>query len=337
MIFSMRWRIEKVLRGRSVWAALLVGLVAFPGTGFAQELPDSLVGGRYTESELRLPHLGRHVFAPNGLVPDPFITTFVRNSLGMGKANDVETPLIVIDGQEILGLRGDLLYAVLNFEYQQRIKSWIAARGQIRVIGRLGTDVQAILSDGITTVSGFEFGWLIKIHKTDRIMLSGDLVLANQTFTLLNVLGMVQDIVEGIPPKLTRTTPALRAGGGLRFGWSVSELFGVTAVGNLGYGEAVIRTEKDNMYFNMGATLDFDLDAKTPVPVGLALGYRFDRFPEGGEAVSSTVNAAVFRISYNGRPDFGLGLEFSTERIESKRFREPFNTGAATIDFRYYF
>jgi hypothetical protein len=325
-----------VLR-RGWWAALLVGIILIPGTGFGQEAPDSLIGGRYTASEITLPHLGPHVFSPNSIVPDPFITTFVRNNLGMGKARDVKTPILVIDSTEVLGLKGDLLYAFLDFEYQQRLKSWIAVRGHVRVIGRMGTDVQAFLSDGVTTATGFEFGWLIKILKTDRVMLSGDLMMANRSFTILNVLGMVEDIVDGIPPQLTRKTPSLRAGGGLRFGWAVSELFGATAVANLGYGEAIVRTEKDKMYFNLGTTLDFDLGAKTPVPVGLSVGYRFDDFPEGGEDVSTTINSGFLRISYNGRPDFSLGLELSGERVESDQFREPFNTAVATIDFRYYF
>ena len=117
----------------------------------------------------------------------------------------------------------------------------------------------------------------------------------------------------------------------------MSELFGATAVGNLGYGESVVRTEKDKIYFNFGTTLDFDLHAKTPVPLALALGYRYDSFPESGDEVSTKLSMGLLRISYNGRPDFSLGLELSSERVNSESLQDPFYADAVKIDFRYFF
>jgi hypothetical protein len=337
---SLEWK-EAMTRalGRGWFGSVLVGvsLSLCVGSVFGQESPDSIVGGRFAVSDVRLPHLGDHIFSPNGSVPDPFITTYVRNTLGIGKALDIKTPIIVIDDEEILGLRGDILVAFLDFEYQQRIKSWIAVRAHLNVVGRLGTDVQAFLADGVTAVSGFELGWLLKIYRSERIMLSGDLMVANRPFTSVNVLGFVEDIVDGVPPRLTTTTPAVRTGGGLRFAWAASRFFGVTAASALGYAESVGDRSTDRAFFKFGTTMDVDIRSKTPVPLGVSLGYRLDTVPEGGEDVGSSTHGGILRISYNGRPDFSLGLELSTERVESSTFSEPFTIGSTLIDFRYYF
>ena len=111
------------------------------------------------------PLLGGHRFIPNSFTRDPFSRTYVRNSLGIGQALDVEfVPQLDIGGGDTIpGLSGDLLFAVLDFEYQHAVKDWLAVWGKINMIGRLGTDVGAILAQGATVLTGFELGWLIKL------------------------------------------------------------------------------------------------------------------------------------------------------------------------------
>jgi hypothetical protein len=304
----------------------------------AQEPGDQeSASGRFEGQEVKVPHLGEHLFVPNSFVPDVFLTSYVRNSLGLGQALDIKTPLIIINDEPVIGLQGDLLFASLEIEYQQAIKSWIAARGRITILGRLGTDVQSFLADGVTTSGGFEFGWLIKLWKTKKIMLSGDLSLANGTFTTLNVTGFVEDIVNGISPSLVRKTPAIRASGGLRFAWAASRLFGLTMMVAPGYGESIDRFSADKIFVASAATLDFDINTVTPIPIGIAAGYRFDTFPEGGEDITNAEHAGMLRFAYNGRPDFSLGLELSWGRIDSQNLLDPLNVAIAALDFRYFF
>lgn len=124
--------------------------------------------GRAAESPRR--SLAGHAFTPNNLVPDPFIKTFIRNSVGIGSAVDIEFPVAIIDGDTIVGFDGDLVFALLDFEYQRTLRDWLAARGQFKLQARLGTNVGSLLASGITASTGFELGWLARLFQTDHTL-----------------------------------------------------------------------------------------------------------------------------------------------------------------------
>jgi hypothetical protein len=277
------------------------------------------------------------VFTPNNVVPDPFIKTFIRNSVGIGSAVDIEIPVAVIDNDTIVGFKGDVMFALLDFEYQHAVRDWLAARGQFTVLGRLGTNVGALLASGITASTGFEFGWLARLFQSDRTLLSADLKLASNNFTFINVTDFVEDIIGGRQAELVRSTPSVRGGGGLRFAWGASPLFGLTASAETGYGESVERGSEDQWYFELGTTLDFDLLAVSEVPLGIVLGYKHDTFPESGDDISDNIDMGLVRVAYNGRSDFVVALDFTMERFESKRLNKSISFGSLGINLRYYF
>jgi hypothetical protein len=293
--------------------------------------------GQPAAADMKVPYLNGHVFTTTDQVPDPFISTYLRSNLGMSKAYGLDIPLGVIDGDTIQGLTGDLLFAVLRFEYQQKIQSWIAVRAQAQVIGRLGDGIQSLLATGISANMGFEFGWLFKLLRSERVMLSGSLDISNNSFTTINLLDFIRDIIDTGEGQLVRKTPSLRAGGGLRFGWGVSELFGVTAFAETGYGESVVRGSSDEWFTAFGATADFDLGAKTTVPIGIALGYNQDSFPEGGADIAEVVRGAVVKLAYTGRSDFTIGLNFAYTGVPIRTIDQRIKSASTTFEMRYFF
>ncbi len=71
------------MRAMKIFSVLLAAwglMVLLPWASLAEEAPD------YPLPEDKIPRLGDHRFTPNNLTSDPFIRTYVRNSLGMGKA-----------------------------------------------------------------------------------------------------------------------------------------------------------------------------------------------------------------------------------------------------------
>jgi hypothetical protein len=287
--------------------------------------------------ELKRPHIGGHTFTPNNIVRDPFINSFVRNSLGLGQAVDVEIPLFDVDTVDLVGLRGDLLFAFLDFEYQGQVRDWLAARGEFRVLGRLGTDIGALLANGVTGATAFELGWLARLFQSESTLLSADIEISNNSTTAVNLKDFLEDVIEGVPARLVRSTPSLRGGAGLRFAWGASPFFGLTALGHAGYGESVDRDEEDKAFFQFGGTLDFDFSAISAVPIGVILGGRYDTFPEGGEDISNNLLTGLVRIAYNGRPDFLLALDFTFEEFDSKTLDQTVRFGSTGISMRYYF
>jgi len=289
------------------------------------------------DSEWKAPHKNGHTFSPIGGVPDAFVRSYIRNNIGMSQTADVDIPLGIIDGDTLFASRGALLFANLQIEYQQTIRDWIAFRAKFNVNGRLGTGTSALLSTGVSATTGFELGWLIRLLETDRGYMSLSFDVNNTSFTTINIADFVEDVIDGEDAELVRTTPSMRAGVGLRYTHAFSPLVGLISYFRTGYGESVDRVSEDEWFTEFGATVDFDLAGVGWVPIGLAVGYRQDSFPEGGADITDVVRAFLFRVGYTAREDLALGLNFTYSTFPSDQLEEKIKSTGLNLDIRYYF
>jgi hypothetical protein len=309
-----------------VWGALLVAGIA-PGLA-AQDIG---------HGALKRPAIGGHTFLSSDAVPDPFVRSFVRQSLGIAQAVDLQFPLGIIDGDTLLLLEGDLTYAVLDFEYQHAVKDWLAARGRFNLRSRLGTDGTSLLAAGVQVNTGFEFGWLIRLLQTDKTILSASAEVGKRSFTVVDIRQFVLDIVDGVSnPQLVDNVPTVRGTGGLRFGWGVSRLFGLTALLEVGYGDASRRDQDGVFLYTLGSNLDFDVGAVTPVPISVGVGYSQTSVIEqvDGDSDSRTV---VVRLGYTGRPDFVIGVDIVGNALRDVNIAETVKSFGGVLTMRYYF
>jgi len=287
------------------------------------------------------PLLGEHRFVPNDVTRDPFSRTYVRNALGVGRALDIEfLPSLDIEGGDTIpGLSGDLLFAVLDFEFQHAVKDWMGVWGRVNLVGRLGTDVGALLSEGATILSGFEIGWLLRIVETNRVALSGTVNLWNNSFTGVNVADWVAGIINAEQVPLVQNVPSVQAGAGLRVAWGVSSLIGVTAATELGFGEAVFRREPDQVLLRGSGAVDLNLLARSSVPLGFVLGFEATNAPRSGDARTDRLSQGFFRIAYTGRDDFVIAVNYSRSRVYFTRQddKDATSTGTILLNMRYYF
>ena len=266
--------------------------------------------------------------------------TYVAQELGIGQAVDIDfLPEFVIGDDTIQGLSGDLLYALLGLEYQARIKPWLGFFGKVELLGRLGTDVGALLSQGATVLTGFELGWVVRVVETDKIGLSATANVWNNSFTGINLLDWVEGIVDDEPVDLVQNTPSVRGGGGLRFAWAASQLFGVTANTLVGFGESRARRGENSVSYTLAAGVDLDLYQRYSVPLGFALGTEFNNAPREGDEFADRANRVNFRIAYTGREDFLIALQLGWSQLSFIEDTEDDNvsTGALSLNTRYYF
>jgi len=287
-----------------------------------------------------IPVLGEHKYMPNSIVNDPFIKTYIRNSVGIGQALDLDIPVVVIDDHEVLGLRGDLMFASLDFEYQHSVKDWLAVWGKFNILARIGNDTQALLSQGITAATGFEFGWLFKLMKKDNTMLSLSLSLENSGATIINLLDFINRIIDddfSYNNSLVNNVQSVRGGSGLRFAWSVSKLLGFYATGELLYGQSVEVRGDSRFFYNIGGVLDFDLNAVSDLPFGILVGYSQTNLQSSGDITTGDLNTFFFRIGYNKTSDLSIGIESSFNKIPVKSVDQTLNAGLTKIMLRYYF
>jgi len=288
-------------------------------------------------SEWKAPHKNGHTFSPINSVPDAFVRSYIRNSLGMSQTADVDIPLGIIGGDTLFASRGALLFANLQVEYQQTIKDWIAFRAKFNVNGRLGTGTSALLTSGVSATTGFELGWLMRLLETDRGYMSLSFDVVNTSFTTINIAEFVEDVIDGEDAELVKTTPSMRAGVGLRYTHAFSPLVGLISYFKTGYGESVDRVSEDEWFTEFGATVDFDLAAVGWVPIGLAVGYRQDSFPEGGADITDVVRGFLFRVGYTGRKDLALGLNFQYSTFPTDQLETKIKSTGLDFDIRYYF
>jgi hypothetical protein len=289
------------------------------------------------EREWKAPHKNGHTFSTIGGVPDAFVRSYIRTGIGVSSTSDVDIPLGIVDGDTLFASRGSLVFANLGLEYSQTIKDWIAFRAKINVNGRLGTGTSALLTTGLSAATGFELGWLMRLLETDRGYMSLSFDVRNTNFTTIDISRFVEDIIDGEDAELVRNTPSMRAGVGLRYSHAFSPLVGLISFIDTGYGESVDRESEDEWYTRFGATVDFDLAAVNWVPIGIAVGYSQDSFPEGGADITDVVRAFLFRIGYTGREDLALGLNVSISSFPTDQLDETVSANGVTFDIRYFF
>ena len=82
-------------------------------------------------SDYGVPKLGKTVFIPNTAIDNPFINTRIRTTLGFGQTSNLLTPILYLNDNPIVGLEGDLIYALLEIEYQYAVQDWMAIWGQV--------------------------------------------------------------------------------------------------------------------------------------------------------------------------------------------------------------
>jgi hypothetical protein len=203
----------------TVLSLVLCLLIMTVMSGYSQ----SKITDNMRDSALRIPkpNLNGHKFITNALVKDPFVRTHIRNSLGIGQTLDFETPVLILNGNKVVSLKGDLLYTSIDFEYQQEIRDWLAFSGRFQVAGRMGTEVSALFTNGINFITGLELGWMVKAFENRNMALSGHMKVTSNSGTYVNLYDFIQGVVIDsgkitVGNKLVKSTPLTRVLGGAR-------------------------------------------------------------------------------------------------------------------------
>lgn len=288
-----------------------------------------------------VPKLGETRFLSTPFLPDPFIRTVLSNKLGYGGANDLKLTLLEMEEQPVLGLEGDVVYALLEIRYQHAVQGWLAVWVDARLSTRLGTELQSLLAQGVSLFTGLEVGWLARVYETDRHVLSTSVSLSNSSSTIVDLYSFVNRIIEdgGLEPDntLVRDVPRLSGGADLRYAFAASEMIGIQANGKAIYGETAERRASNQWSYVLGAVLHLDLYARTRLPLGFALGYKHVTVPDPVDGDIAGRHSFLLNTSYTGRPDFTFGLDFQYERVPMPGFDEDANVFSLLASLWYYF
>ena len=282
-----------------------------------------------------------HRFISNPYVQSPFINTYLETLIGAGQTNVLDFPPIMIDTIEIILPKGDLAFSYAEFEYQQAVKDWIAFSMRFNFVGRIGTDAQALISQGVNVAAGFSFGWLIKLYRDNNSMLSGTMKISSNYVTFIDLYDFVEGIIDsGKITKentLIKTTPVTLGSFGVSYVYAFNRIFGITAAGTASYGESAERYSEDEWNFNYGVSVDADLNPQYSVPIALALSYfGVTRGKNTTSTLGDSQNIA-FQINYTGKRDLDLGLIYNYQWFKNGNLSDEINFSNIYLDLKYYF
>jgi hypothetical protein len=316
-------------------AALMLTVLTGPGAR-SQDTPVAA-----PDAAPRIGVLSGHTFIPSSFIRDPFIRTYFRTGLGFGSTLDFTQPVPTVNGKPLLGPTGDLLFALLDVEYQYTVRPWLAVRGRLSVIGRMADETPALISQGVTLATGFDLGWLFRVTSSERFAASGSLGVKNTATTDVYLQRFIEGIIDNgeILPgnKLVLTTPTLRGSAGVHGAYVLSHLTGLTVSGIVDYGESTDRGKTDGWYYSVSVALDFNMHADGGTPIGFVIGGRTGSAPDIQAADSRTSQAIFGRIAYTGAEEFALGLDLGYQFIPVRDLAEKQNFLSAVVDIRLYF
>ena len=254
--------------------------------------------------------LNNHAFINLSPIQTPFTNTNMTMTTGFGETGDFDFPPQLIRNDTITGLQGDLRLLDLGFQYRQKVRDWIAFYLHFGTAFRVGDETSALLSQGSNTVFHLEIGTMIKIIRKDHLMLSLSYEVQNFEGNFVDIDGFIEDILNGVKPRLVRKVPALTTGVGAHFAWGISPTFGFRTNVAYSYGETFTRGSSSSRY-NVSFSVDADFNPKFKVPLGLAFGYTVTTEPEIVYVDDRQANWYLIKIAYTGRAEFDFGIELS--------------------------
>ena len=307
------------------WLLIIILIGSFTVYGYAQE------------SGNKIPELNDHVFTYFSSLKSPFTNTSFTTNLGFGSASNLSYEITDINGQPIAGINGSLIFTTLSFDYQQRVRDWIAMYLHGGLTARLGSDVFSLLSQGVNTVTTFKIGWIIKLIEGEKYALSGNIGINNYSGTFINIQRFLEDVINNVPnPSISASAPVLLGEAGLQFAYGFNEVIGLSLEGTLGVGESFDRKDSDLRYALKGG-LDFNFKHKYDVPLGLALGYNLVSQPQLVYINKGTAQITGFKLSYTGTRDYLIGIETHLMNIPLENVDEKSRFLVALLSMRYYF
>jgi hypothetical protein len=284
--------------------------------------------------------LNDHWFIPSGRLTDPFVTTHVRSRVAAGFASRFKSPYIVVSGDTLGQLGGDLAFFGLDFEYQQNLFHMASLRLSLEGNARAGTSGSTMLANGVTSLYGLELEGKARILRRSKLELTGVAGLSRKDAFDINLIRFAKGILdsgEAETGELVEQSDIQRYYAGPAMAYAVKPWLGFTGYAFFGSAKPFDRESVDHFLFRGAITGQVDFGKLSSIPVGLAIGYDMDSFPEAADSRIEGIPTWTIQVAYTGRQDFSLGLEVANSKLEISDSESAFHSTVININMRYYF
>jgi hypothetical protein len=263
------------------------------------------------------PTIASHTFVPNTLVEGPFLATHFRSMVGLANAFGYSILTVPTPGDTVISIDGKMTWVLVEFAHRQKVSSWLSLEGSLTGGARVGTNTASAIADGVSVITSVEAGGLARVVETERVTASASLDARWSGLTLLNIVGFVEEIIDSVESggpidsiSLSSNSGALQMRGGFRLAYAPAPVVGFTFLSEVGVGQDYAEIEEAALDLTLGATVSFNLHSIEKAPLGFVAGYRFSTFSDRSETSDGQSHIGVVGVSYVGKGDFTVGVEF---------------------------
>src|SRR4030095_10560325 len=284
--------------------------------------------------------LDGHTFITNSVVNNPFIKSYLKSALGIGQTVDYTVPVHDLNGEEIAALKGNLIFATLNIEFQQAIRDWLAFYGEFTVLTRIGSEAQALIASGVNLSTDFKLGWHIRLLRSRKSQLSTFIHVENNSATTIDLLSFAKGVIDSgkvVPSnQFVNTTPVTTVNSGLRYAYAFNRTLGLQAEFEFGYGSSLDREKENQWTTSWGVSFDCDFYPKYSVPIGILFAYQNSNY-DNTQIVNGLPVQFLLQINYTGREDFEFGIAANYQTFKEKAYGTRLQFINLGTIFKYYF
>lgn len=287
--------------------------------------------------------LNGHKFITNSVIPNPFIKSKIKSSLGF--ANSISTEIPLLKFGDTLGtkeIKADITYANGYFEFDYAVTDWAAIWIKFGGIARIGTNTPSIFVTGVTANTNFESGMLFKIKEFKKTMLSSSIKIQNSSSTDLNIYEFIKSILDSnayLPNnRLVTSYNPLSGNIDLRFAYAPSPMWSILTYLDGGYGEVIDMDSIVNKFsYSFGGSVTYDLGVTTKIPFGVGAAFKINSVSPTMQYFKSTTQSYMFQIIYTGSKDFLIGLESNYVKIPTRYNDIVVNLSSFNLGWTYFF
>jgi hypothetical protein len=309
---------------KKIWSTILILMALLPALTAAE-----------SPVQRHLPLLNNHYFMPFANFPSPFITTIFKTGIGGGVSTN-QIPVYWVDGRLIGQLEGKNTFVNATVLVKVRAKEWLATWFKYEANARIGSNTSTLLTHGVTSITGFEFGWMYRLWQNPNNLLSLTLQIDNTTVSTMNLLRFLNDVItspDSITATLSQKRNPLSGGLGFRYAHAFNDLWGVEAYLYGSYGESFLQNDNNVWQFNMGILGSANFNHRYGIPVGGMLGFTVKRLTLFQNQEDDQTESILAKIAYVGREEYNMGLEFYHVRTATPLLSRDSSMRYLTVSF----
>ena len=265
--------------------------------------------GQKKELVEKAPNKNDHEFIIGSDMRSAFQSTQAYLRLELGYSAIFSTPGIQFQDTTIYQLTNEILFTRLGFGYQQRVKDWIAFYARFSFDARIGTGVEAIITEGINTIQSREFGVSFELMDREKFRWSGYATVNSASAEIYDIPQYVRDLVNReANARIKRKILAVNAGFGSLLSYAPYKSFGISLDNQFTVGETLERGKNSFIHYN-AMSLDLMLNHLINVPLSATLSGSMSNLPSIFSITNDTSYNQHFKITYNGSESFFIGIE----------------------------